>query len=232
MKSAHMEHILAFDKQRFMLGSGFTSFSIDFLKKYGETAAMFARRFELETDENFGQAIPYVILTQRGNIFAYQRTELAGEERLHGNISVGFGGHVGFADLVQNHGVLNLTGTLNAAMFRELNEEIILDYRGEKTISFRQFYEDQIRACETPEQAEELKPELLGMINDTSNEVGRVHYAIVFRYEIPSDYRPACAEKELSNIGWIDPKVLVHTEKIENWSRIVLENAKLDRTPS
>lgn len=48
-----------------------------------------------ETDESYLQLLPYITLMNRGGeIFTYERGGKGGEARLHGNLSVGLGGHV------------------------------------------------------------------------------------------------------------------------------------------
>src|ERR1700739_5172085 len=56
-------------------------------------------RDELETDEEYKQLIPYVVLGHRAansplQLFAYRRTTQGGEARLHGRRSIGFCGPV------------------------------------------------------------------------------------------------------------------------------------------
>jgi len=52
-------------------------------------------RSTCETDPNYLQIIPYVIIKDRyGYIFSYRRGSGGGEERLLKKCSIGFGGHV------------------------------------------------------------------------------------------------------------------------------------------
>lgn len=78
----------------------------------------FNRREEMETDINFKQIIPYVILAHNESIFSYRRGKLLGEKRLLGNYSIGVGGHISTYDR-------NLFDvTYKEAMRRELKEEV------------------------------------------------------------------------------------------------------------
>lgn len=47
-----------------------------------------------EVDPNWKQLIPYVVINTPDGILLYQRTKKAGEQRLHGSYSIGFGGHI------------------------------------------------------------------------------------------------------------------------------------------
>ncbi len=69
----------------------------------------------IENEIQFKQIIPYNLICQQGKVLGYQRTKLAGEKRLHGKWSVGFGGHMndGDKDFID-------------ARARELKEEIDL----------------------------------------------------------------------------------------------------------
>ena len=79
----------------------------------------FVSRSECETDLSFKQIIPYVILqTKKGITALYSRA--GSEKRLHGQWSVGIGGHVNIVDFKSSINMTILTG-----MFRELDEEFI-----------------------------------------------------------------------------------------------------------
>lgn len=71
----------------------------------------YVNKFKAEHDPEFRQVIPYMTLVDRstGEVAAYHRQ--GSEERLHGNMSIGFGGHVEFGE------------TLFDAAARELEEE-------------------------------------------------------------------------------------------------------------
>ena len=77
-------------------------------------------RDEAETNESFLQIIPYVILKRKGKVFAYQRTKKSGEKRLHGNWSIGVGGHINPVD----NDAVDSRGAYYNAVHRELKEEV------------------------------------------------------------------------------------------------------------
>jgi len=80
----------------------------------------FMNRSRAETDPAFKQLIPYVIITHDGSVFSYRRGKLMGEKRLHGNRSIGFGGHIS----VDDPGLFGTT--YDEGMKRELHEEVAL----------------------------------------------------------------------------------------------------------
>jgi len=83
-------------------------------------AFSFRPRSEVETDPNFKQLIPYVVLACGGDVFHYRRGSSGGEKRLAAKRSVGIGGHISEADAA-GEGDLYRNG-----MQRELAEEIAL----------------------------------------------------------------------------------------------------------
>lgn len=80
-------------------------------------------RSEVEKDESLLQLIPYCLLTTTSpdghtRVFAYDRSKTSSEDRLHGNISIGLGGHINQDDADGgSHPYLS-------GMHRELEEEV------------------------------------------------------------------------------------------------------------
>ncbi len=80
-------------------------------------------RPSLETDEDFVQPIPYIVVRKGTKVLLYVRE--AGDSRLKSKASIGFGGHVDLADCVVDHdGVIDLKRTMLGACQRELHEEL------------------------------------------------------------------------------------------------------------
>jgi predicted NUDIX family phosphoesterase len=75
----------------------------------------FRPRSEVETDPNFKQLIPYVVLRYGGAVFHYRRGGSGTETRLHAKRSVGIGGHINETDGADAY---------TAGMLRELHEEV------------------------------------------------------------------------------------------------------------
>lgn len=81
----------------------------------------FIPRDEAEKDPSWKQLIPYVVLTHGNDVFSYCRTKKSGEKRLHGNHSIGVGGHINPSD--------SKSGKVAywAGVCRELREEVGLE---------------------------------------------------------------------------------------------------------
>ena len=78
----------------------------------------FLPRPDMERDPSYRQIIPYVAVTRGDEIFATRRLNKGGEERLHGRLSIGVGGHIERADDETREGILM------RALEREVSEEI------------------------------------------------------------------------------------------------------------
>lgn len=77
----------------------------------------FHSRSEMEEDPSFKQIIPYVVLSRGGEILVLRRLKKGGEKRLHGQLSIGVGGHINPVDDAGG-------GALMAGLRREVDEEV------------------------------------------------------------------------------------------------------------
>ena len=80
----------------------------------------FRPRPEMETDPAYKQIIPYVLVTRGAEAFVMQRLKKGGEQRLHGLLSPGVGGHI---DPVDEAG----GSALMAGLRREVDEEVAVE---------------------------------------------------------------------------------------------------------
>lgn len=224
----HPQHILAFDKSQFGIVGTTSNFVRMSAKEFFNAAyasLFIGRRHELETDERFGQVLPYIVLWRRTpsgpQVFVYQRGKGVGESRLKGKMSVGVGGHVDLGDIAHNDNVIDVVMTLARATNRELSEEIEFHlFSGDDpAVSWEKYRELRKAAF----------PRFVGIINDQSDAVGRVHYGVVFALELPTELHPHCREEELDTIGWLDPHTAMGAGEgaFENWSNIILQNWEL-----
>jgi predicted NUDIX family phosphoesterase len=155
--------------------------------------AQFRPRSEVEDDPGFKQIIPYVVFRCGDAVFCYTRGKSQGEARLHRLRSLGVGGHVAEADA-------DGRATFDAyqmALDRELDEEVALDSDG------------TIR--------------LVGLINDDSTSVGRVHLGVVHVYDLE---RPAVSPREdgLAEAEFVPLDALrAQRDQFETWSQICLD---------
>lgn len=156
----------------------------------------FLPRKLMETDENYKQIIPYITLRHpKKGFYCYQRTKLAGEERLHGKWSLGIGGHINDCDDNPN----DFYRTYDMGRARELLEETNITSPGLSHIR-----------C---------------VIYDNTNQVGKVHLGFHEIYTVhnddiqSSDY--SIAHGQWLNFEQIFEKY--KNNEFENWSNIVIK---------
>lgn len=155
----------------------------------------FRLRAQAETDPSFKQIIPYVVITDGERVLHYVRGKKAGEQRLVAKGSIGIGGHINDED----HSLFAVgMDAFRAAVEREVREELNV------------------------EGAFDAKP--VGLINDDSVEVGRVHFGVVHvlrrRPEQVKKREQVIAQQE-----WLTPDELRdRRDRMETWSQFCLDN--------
>ncbi len=169
----------------------------DFLSK-GVASARLVDRALCETDETLVQLLPYiVIMNERGDVLRYTRGGAGGESRLHGNYSIGLGGHVDIAPSTQDE----LLSVLRSEAARELQEEIGL-------------------------VANPLRIRFLHAIVDGTNSVGRVHLGLLAIYMVSvEDSEIMKFEDAICDGKFVPLRSLVEEPetfgRLENWSKAV-----------
>jgi predicted NUDIX family phosphoesterase len=152
----------------------------------------FRPRSEVEDDPSLKQIIPYVVFRAGGAVFCYTRGKSQGEARLHRLRSLGVGGHVAEEDA----GGRATLDAYEAALRRELDEEVAVASDG------------TVRR--------------VGLINDDSTPVGRVHLGVVHLYDLAE---PAVTPREdgLAEPGFVPLDDLRgQADRFETWSQICL----------
>jgi predicted NUDIX family phosphoesterase len=154
----------------------------------------FLERSIAEHDFTHKQAIPYVVIQHDERFLLTRRTRKQTESRLHDKFSLGIGGHINNLDLPAAAG----SDIIAAGMKRELDEEISLP--GAQTIR------------------------LVGVINDDSTEVARVHLGLVFMLVTDSaDF--TVVERDKFTAQWAGPAELeAHYDRMESWSQIIYDH--------
>lgn len=154
----------------------------------------FAPRSSAETDPSLKQIIPYAVFTHGGKILRYVRGGKSGEKRLVAKASIGIGGHINDAD----EGLFAFNeDAYRIAVEREIREELRLEGG----------FTDRV----------------VGLINDDSNEVGRVHLGVVHLVELESANVRA-GEAAIAKLEFVTPETLVAERDIlESWSQIVAD---------
>jgi predicted NUDIX family phosphoesterase len=157
----------------------------------------FMPRSQAEEDPAYKQLIPYVIMSYKGKYLSYVRGKRAGEARLVGNRSIGIGGHINPIDdmpLFNTH----FYETYLAAVKREVAEEVFV----------KASYTDRIVA----------------LLNDESNEVGRVHLGIV-HYWVLDAPKVDKREQMITQMTFMTPDELYKIrDTLETWSGLCLSH--------
>lgn len=102
----------------FPLQEGF-SIPVNDILGYINNSSVFAERWKVEYNPPTRQPIPYILIQSGELFFATRRKNASGEARLHGQVSLGVGGHINPVD--DDSGDM-----FENAMLRELHEELIL----------------------------------------------------------------------------------------------------------
>lgn len=158
----------------------------------------FMARAQAEMNPDFKQIIPYVVITDGKSVLHYVRGKKAGEQRLVAKGSVGIGGHINNEDEtlfgVSEFGLK----TFQDAVQREVSEE--LSIQGE------------------------FNARPVGLINDDSTEVGRVHFGVVHvLFCKPEEVRKN--EQVITQVEFIPIEELkAKREQMETWSQLCLDN--------
>jgi predicted NUDIX family phosphoesterase len=151
-----------------------------------------------ETNPELKQIIPYVLLVHGERVFHYVRGKKAGEQRLVAKGSIGIGGHMNDGD----EGLFALDrDAYNVAVQREVAEEVFIETK----------YTNHVVA----------------LLNDDSNEVGKVHLGVVHIFRLESD---AARKREsvITESGFLTiPELRARRDALETWSQLCLDG--LDR---
>jgi len=159
------------------------------------------RRHELEDSFDYRQVLALVVFTYHGKVWAYERTDSGGEDDLHNKVAVLVGGHWDFGDLVHFDSVIDVAASEQAALERELREEVVV------TSSILSKKEMPLKICADDEP------------------VDRKHMCTVFHVELDGEGLAANTnDEDLKDIGFIDPEeLLAGPYNLETWARITCE---------
>jgi len=151
------EHVLVIPRSEYINHEPFSGFRpLRGLSDLGDylcgvnPVASFMDREAAETDENFKQLISYCIILCGDSILTYRRSGTGGEDRLHGQLSIGVGGHANNQDDPEE-----FFWAYANSVIRELHEEIGLKI-----------------------DHDALQASVAGLINDDTDPVGRVHLGV------------------------------------------------------
>jgi len=195
------EHVLVFKRKVLEQAGMFHGLKFDvdsYLRKLFVPGVLhFMPRSQAEADPAYKQLIPYVIMTCGGKYLSYVRGKRAGETRLVGHRSIGIGGHINPVDELPLFGT-DFREVYSCAVEREVAEEV----------SVEASYTDRVVA----------------LLNDDSNEVGRVHLGIVHYWTLDSP-KVSKQEQMITQMAFMSPDELQELrDTLETWSRLCLDN--------
>jgi predicted NUDIX family phosphoesterase len=193
------ENVLVFPRPLFEQLGGFQGFSPD-VDRYLPAILdpknnSFMPRAKAETDPQFKQIIPYVIITDGKSILHYVRGKKAGEQRLVAKGSIGIGGHINDED-----------HTLFAFGMQAFQDAV------------------KREVCEELSIKGEFNARPVGLINDDSTEVGSVHFGVVHVFCCqPGQVQKR--EQVITQVEFLPIEELkARREQMETWSQLCLDN--------
>ena len=195
------EHVLVIPTPIFHSLGYFQGFSND-VDRYRHVLldaknVQFRRRSEVETDPGFKQLIPYMIFCytdSAGNVHVFQYVRGKGM----GESRLHQKRSIGIGGHIAAEDQEQPSGDVyREGMLRELNEEIILNSA--------------------------FTERCIGLINDDSTEVGRVHLGIIHRFDV-AEPNAVSNESDLIESGFMPLEQLRNfRNQMESWSSISLD---------
>jgi len=205
------ENVLVFPRSLFEQLGVFQGFSAD-ANRYLQAILdpknhSFMPRAQAETDPNFKQVIPYVLITDGKSILHYVRGKKAGEQRLVAKGSVGIGGHINDVDYKE-------------PLLAFTKEPLLASTFGNQ--EFQDAVEREVREELSIQGVFDAKP--IGLINDDSTGVGRVHFGVVHvLFCMPDKVKKN--EQVITQVEFMPIEELkAKREQMETWSQICLDN--------
>lgn len=179
-----------------------------------------AQRSNLELNPLVRQILPYTIIVCEFNgvlhYLAYTRLEGGGEAKLHGKVSIGWAGHIDYADIFSNDktSVVSVAATVIGAQLRELEEELKITHYDDTPVKFLDVFHSRIAT---------------GLILQNSDpEV--YHAGLTTVLEVKNGYTFKTGEnQQIELIGWVPADKLLeeYGTRLEAWSKIALESEHL-----
>lgn len=223
----HQEHIFAIPAH--IVPKADTTNLVPFTVEGGDI--VIAQRFGLETNPNFRQILPYVLVECGGKLLCYQRTKGIGEDRLLGKHSIGIGGHIDLADICRGIEVGNLDweSTYYTSIMREVQEEIcpalsdVHPVRVDATFGSYKFIDGQWLV--DPVSVERLRTNLVEMDHKIAAEGGveAVHLGCPLLISVSTEEWDL-AEDQLILNGFMEPQDILDEFDCERWTEILLED--------
>jgi len=190
----------------------------------------FFDRKAAEADHEWKQLIPYVMVCRGGRVAAYYRGVGQGEDRLHCKRSIGIGGPINPAeDAVEESlpAVTNVPSFVGERYLKAVSRELC----------------EELEFENLPESGFPLP--IVGLINDDSTDVGKVHLGVVHQLMLPMPVNCHENEDDMLDFAFFTKPQLVEDHRgymrdaaaaktagneytgplFESWSQICLEHA-------
>jgi predicted NUDIX family phosphoesterase len=206
-KSIRKENVLVASKrelQRRIYGE-YVSFDESTFAEMYHSICTFVDRRLAEDDDEVKQFVTFTLVTRGSRILIYRRGKFTTtSERLRGQLSVGFGGHVNDQDFnLFNQGA----DAFRANATRELHEELFLD----------EYYREQSEAME--------RSRVLGYINVDDSPDAEHHIAVLVAFKHKDDSVPKKGELSINQLEWLDlSSPLNDLSDFDLWSGMILRN--------
>jgi predicted NUDIX family phosphoesterase len=153
----------------------------------------FTPRPPAETNPDLKQIIPYVLIVHGDQIFHYVRGKKSGEQRLVAKGSLGIGGHMNDTD---GFFFFDDAAYRNAVQ-REVEEEMFI---------------------EAP-----YTNHMVALLNDDSNEVGKVHLGVVHIFKLAEE-KARKRESVITEAGFLPiAELRQRRDALETWSQLCLD---------
>lgn len=144
------------------------------------------------------QILAYCLVKHGDEVLTYSRAKGA-ETRLHGSLSLGFGGHVDQTDFNSSESV-NIYSIISKAMYRELEEELGLIPNNFTINNYNQ------------------------LIVDTTNPVGKVHVGLKVDIYIKDKNDLKIDPNEIHLPEWKTlTQLKQERDQYENWSKLIID---------
>jgi len=155
----------------------------------------FIPRPQAESNPDYKQIIPYVLIVFQNTVLHYVRGKKAGEQRLIAKGSIGIGGHMNETD--ESLFAMD-EQAYRAGVEREVNEEIKINTQ--------------------------LEDRIVAHLNDDSTEVGRVHLGIVHVFKL-AEPNLEKREAMITGLTFLPKnELLARRETMETWSQICVDS--------
>lgn len=165
----------------------------------------FSDRASAENDDGIKQFVTFTLVIRGSKILIYRRGKFGtASDRLKGQLSVGFGGHVNDQDFdLFNRG----SDAFKANATRELKEELFLD----------EYYRERYEAVE--------RANVLGYVNVDDSPDAEHHIAVLVAFYHKSDSVPKKGELSINQLEWLDLSYpLNDLSEFDLWSEMILKN--------